>query len=179
MGGCGDSPLTAPQYSILKRSRKTPNSAWSLAAHPCPCPNSCGRHGQGRLRVSAPILAIVLTLHGGRRWPRDPPSTTGRQQAPLVGATAPPCQDLRPRGSCRPKDTHGFSSPATRWTWLSSHSGNFTGTTPGHLLPPLHRGSGVPALASALPTAPEGDPELLPPARASLAGPHCPSPPLG
>lgn len=51
--GSGDSPLTAPSCSLLKR-RKTSNSAWSPAAHPCP--SSCSHQGQGQLRVSAPTL---------------------------------------------------------------------------------------------------------------------------
>lgn len=107
VGSCRHSPLTAPPYSILKRSRKTSNSAWSLAAHPCP--SSWGRRGQGWLRVSTPTLAMVLTLHGGRRWPRDPPTTTGPQQGPSGWNHSSPHQDLKPRGSCRPKDTHTAS----------------------------------------------------------------------
>lgn len=148
--------------------RKTSNSAWSLAAHACPCPSSCGRQGQGQLKVSAPTLAMVLILHGGRRWPRDPPSSTGPQQG--LSGWSP----SSPPGSA----AEGLlQAQGHTWTWLSSHNGNCTGTLPGHLLPALHRGSGVPALASPLPTAPEGDPELLPRARASLEVPTTPHPP--
>lgn len=133
VGGCGDSPLTGPPFSVLKRRRKTSNPAWSLE----------------------PIPALPQLLLPA--WPRGQglaqtlPAPLEPSRAPRDGATALPCQDLQPRGS---------SSPATHWPWLSSHSRNLTGTPGGHLLPPLHGGSGVPALASPLPTAPEGDPEL-------------------
>lgn len=87
-------------YSILKR-RTTSNPAWSLAAHPCPCPSSHGRQGQGWLRLSAPTLATALTLHGGTRWPRDPPSTTGPQQGLSGWSHSSLPQDLHAQGHAR------------------------------------------------------------------------------